>query len=212
MIYEKLKFRFDLNLLVEHFRTQVLPLPPVTTKSICGWSVLSSDGHYTDGWHSASSVMNQSMSAEELTKNIVALGGKSTSAYVKPTEICTGYLAEVIKTFQIKGFQPTRARISRLQPQQTTTWHKDAPENLYCARIHVPLVTNKDCFFETEIERDHLSADGSAYILFVNRLHRAVNFGDADRYHLIMDATDSQSQTQFHNIDFWRQNLKREAV
>ncbi len=52
MIYEKLSFQIDIKRLQEHFVRYVLPLPSVgLEKSFGGWSALSSDGSYKDGWH-----------------------------------------------------------------------------------------------------------------------------------------------------------------
>lgn len=211
MIFEKLNFGFDIKQLVSHLETNVFPLPRVQAKSLAGWSVLSSNGSYTDGWHSASAEMRANMSPQEITAIAEASGGKANTQYKHPTEICTGYLAEVMKIIAQKGFHPLRARISCLPPGRETTWHRDAPENIYCGRLHIPLITNPNCFFETREGAAHLPADGSIYFLMVNCEHRAYNHGSSDRYHLIMDAVDSKGITKFHSFQNWLKTSNRPA-
>ncbi len=79
-----------------------------------------------------------------------------------------------------------------------TCWHYDGTEDVYAVRLHIPIITNNQCFFATRNESYHLPADGSAYVLRVNVEHCAHNFGSEDRYHLVMNMWDVNGVTRFN--------------
>lgn len=56
-----------------------------------------------------------------------------------------------------------------------------------CHRIHIPIITNKECVFE--IEREELNmCEGEVWeISNVKKLHSVRNLGDTDRIHLLLD-------------------------
>lgn len=202
MIFEKWNTGFDMSLLKNHLETYVLPLEPVAqSASFAGWSVLSSDGSYRDGWHKGHLALTPGKTEEEMVAHIRRLGGKPIDEYKVPTEICHGYLNEVMEYLISFKLEPRRARIIRLSPRASSIWHRDASDGEYAVRLHVPLITNAGCFFETRGERDHLAADGSSYFLFVNREHRVVNEGDTHRYHLVMDVWDRTGVSHFHRSE-----------
>lgn len=66
-------------------------------------------------------------------------------------------------------------------------WHRDAPSEIPFYRLHIPILTNPKCLFVWEEKKLHLEANGSAYIVCVNKMHKVVNHGDSDRFHLVMD-------------------------
>jgi hypothetical protein len=142
--------------------------------------------------------IKKTQSVDEIKSGLEQIGAKGSRAYIIPTEICHGYLKSVIESIASHGLQPRRARIIRLSPMSSCSWHRDSAENTYAVRLHVPLVTNPGCFFETREDRAHLSADGHAYFLKVNREHRVINDGGSYRYHLVMDVTDDAGLTQYH--------------
>lgn len=202
MIFERLEnFTVDIEKLQRHLLDSVIPFaPPVMLNDhFGGWSVFSAEGTYKDGWQSGHSCLRQEGSRmvfdEELAKQI---GLKPILEYKKPTEICTGYLLEVMTRLEELKLYPRRARISLIAPGGETIWHYDGPKEEYSVRLHIPILTNEHCFFATEEGNAHLPADGSAYLLRVNRLHRAVNHGMSDRYHLIADVWDVDHISQFH--------------
>jgi hypothetical protein len=199
MISEKWNIKFDINRLQEHLKQFVIN-KEITRQSSAfgGWSVLSSDGDYKDGWQQGHLLYREGVS-EELKKKTLSQIKKKFSEYTVETEICHGYLLEVIKTIRSYNLHPARARIICLTSEMECRWHRDAPEEIYAVRLHIPIITNDGCFFETETESEHLPADGSAYFIHVNREHRVVNKGKEDRYHLVMDVFDKNNITQFHH-------------
>ena len=203
MIYEKLDLKIDIERLRRHLETAVLPLPPVMQgKTFGGWSVLSSDGSYTDGW------LYGPQYWEEVDGKLVfnfdkarAAGWKPERAYRKPTEICTGYLAEVIQKIEDAGLHPRRARISVLKADGKPRRHSDGQADEYAVRLHIPIITNPGCVFACDEGNAHLPADGHGYLLAVNRMHQIFNWGDSDRFHLIMNVWDTRKITRWHQFD-----------
>ncbi len=203
MIYEKMPFTYDVNKLKAHLVNFVLPLPKESQSSnFGGWSVTSSNGDYKDGWFQGQNIIAKHKTgdiktiAEELKKLSIPL----PKDYNKPTEICHGYLAEVVNDVAKKGLRPGRVRIICLQAEGVSSWHQDMPSQYYGVRLHIPIETNEGCFFESEEGFAHLAADGSAYLLRVNRLHRVVNRGQSHRYHLVMDVYDTSGVSNYHQM------------
>lgn len=200
MVSEKFtQLKFCIKELSQFIEQQVLKLP-ITSQSNAfgGWSVLSSNGAYQDGWHQGHrryrTDLNQDLVEEELFKKNV----QSESNYILPTEICVGPMQRLIQQIQNLNLHPARARVIRLVAGGSTSWHQDAALGVYAVRLHIPIITNSGCFFEIQGEKEHLAADGSAYFLFVNRLHRVVNEGATDRFHLVMDVQDRNRITKYH--------------
>lgn len=190
---EKLNLKFDIERLKNHFFEFVKPLEPTYNgNSYHGWSVLSSTGSHKDGWVHGSSaykvVDGKNIFDWEQARK---LDMKLETKYDKPTEVCTGYLAEVMQQLSDNGLQPCRARIVGLPPQSHTNWHRDHRDGFYWVRLHIPLITNTKCKFITENDITHMPADGSAYLVNTAQMHMAVNSGDEYRYHLIMQAWDT---------------------
>lgn len=203
MIYEKLPLSYDVEKLKKHLVEFVLPLPKIEqSSSFGGWSVTSSNSDYRDGWFKGHHVISKIKSAavEDILQEFKNKSLPSQKEFNKPTEICHGYLADVIADIADKGFRPVRARIICLNPGMASVWHQDMPSNLYGVRLHIPIETNEDCFFECEEGRAHLPATGAAYLLRVNRQHRVVNGGQAPRYHLVMDVQDFHDFSEHHKL------------
>lgn len=201
MIAVPFGLKFDIARLRTHFQTFVSPLEPVIqTGSACGgWTVLSSNGSYKDGWHTGSQFVKKEASREDVLSHLANLGVKGSESYCHPTEICHGYLLEVIETIRSHGFNPTRARLINLFAGRALPWHFDSPEHAKHFRLHVPIITNPQCFFEVGEERFHMAADGSSYLVKVSQLHRARNSGSEDRIHLVMDLRP-ENQNVFSNF------------
>jgi hypothetical protein len=201
---EKLPFSFYIEKLKEHFYKVVLPIgdPIIQNKSnFGGWSVFSRNGDWKDGYEQARKII---MEKEKLSDTMIQFLRNylyDKDKFIKPTQICTGYLYEVIKKIENLGFQPKRARIKVLGPNGYTGVHRDQPNDLYAARIHIPIVTYPECLHIIWDEngkeyKNHLKADGSAYMIWVNNLHQAINPTNKFRYHLVMGATDTKHITQ----------------
>lgn len=210
MIFEELSFQFDIEKLQSHFRENVLPLQPHMIGSFFGgWSVLSSNGSYLDGWASGEKLYEPNfMPNHTPQERAAAIGIKPSTSYIVPTEVCTGYLAEVIQTIQAAGLKPCRARLSLLKAGGQSKKHQDAKSGQYAVRLHVPIITNSGCTFEVFDEEPlgapkaaHLAANGRAYALKVDRMHQIFNRGDSDRVHLIMDIRDEIGFTKFHRFN-----------
>ncbi len=158
---------------------------------------MSSNGDYKDGWQQGHILLDPN-SSQELRNEVKSTINKKFSEYTVETDICVGYLKTVVEKIRSYGLNPCRARIICLTAGQASSWHRDAPATRYAVRLHVPIVTNQGCYFETREEREHLPADGSAYFIYVNREHRVVNEGDQDRFHLVMDVVDRNAISKFH--------------
>lgn len=208
---EILDLGFDLQKLEQHLRAHVLPTTPtMQTPSFGGWSVWSSTGDVRDGWgqgHLAFS--NAGGKVVYDPAELARQGLVSIERYNQPTQVCTGYLAEVMNRIEARGLNPRRARITMVPPSGSTDLHRDAGPDIYSVRLHVPIITNPNCFFEYENgARFHMSADGSGCLVRVNHTHRACNFGQSARYHLIMDIYDFDGVTSLHRWQPERETLR----
>ena len=201
MIFEKIDLHFDVERLRQQLVESIFPLlPHMESESFGGWSVLSSNGSYRDGWKGAEAFKKDFMPGATIDEKLAAVGAKRSSAYIHNTEICQGYLAEVIDTIRAAGLTPMRARISMLKANGKSTIHRDAADHEYAVRLHVPIVTNEKCFFKTEEGSVHLPASGDAFLLRVNRWHQVTNESDSDRVHLIMSVVDRNGFSKLHRF------------
>ena len=214
LICEKLKgVDFDVDRLRYYLLENVIPkyTPVMQGPAFGGWSILSRTGTYVDGWQQGhtcwKTVDGKLVFDRELAKEI---GVVADHEHKNPTEICSGYLGEVMERLTDLKFFPRRARISVLRPGGRTDWHRDAKPDVYAVRLHIPIITNPHCEFLTEDEGSvHMPADGSAYLVRVNRLHQAVNLGDADRYHLITQAWDVGHRSDHYRYSPTPDDIKR---
>jgi len=172
-------FKIDADALRTHFLEHVKKLPSTPYRDnrvdYIGWAVTSRDGTLEDG-----------------IRRIRTDGGASAARGVAPTNACCGYLAEVMDALHACGLKPFRARIMQLESEGAEMpLHTDALKETW--RLHVPIMTNPNCFFEWEradgsVESVHLPADGSAWLVRVDVNHRAVNRSNqpSSRAHLLM--------------------------
>jgi len=215
LIFEKLDTQFDCQRLWDHIQAHAFPLPIIQqAPSFGGWSVLSSNGSYSDGFQmghvavtpkasSSAAAMTTSSSVPsetEILAHLDKIGFKAVTEYCVPTELCHGYMKEVVDRLTAMKLAPCRVRIIRLTRGMSSVWHQDGPENGYFVRIHIPIITNPACFFEISGDKSHMAADGSSYFVHVNRMHRVTNGGDQDRYHIIADVTDTAGVSKFHRF------------
>ncbi|WP_185265906.1 hypothetical protein [Halopseudomonas xiamenensis] len=177
-------FRVDVARLREHFESVVTTVEPIPYRDnrvdYLGWAVTSRDGSVDDG-----------VRRIPTQKGKVA-DDKGNRRGVTPSQICTGYLAEVMDQLGALPIAPYRARFMQLESEgEEMPFHTDAKQEAW--RLHIPLVTNPDALFQWRlpdgrIESVHLPADGSAWLVRVDVMHRAINptGGTQARVHLLM--------------------------
>ena len=202
MICEKIPFSIDVERLSNQVQEITSRFPPVMmSHKFGGWSITSSDGKYTDGWISKEFISPEARNLDELLiENKERLSFKGARHYRQPTELCVGYIGEILELIEAKGLFPCRARLMLLKPGGSSAWHRDYPDWMYGVRLHIPVITNEQCLFETEEGSIHLPADGSTFLLKVNRMHRILNKGLSDRIHLICDAFDTKQVSLHHQF------------
>lgn len=198
MISEKWNLDLDIDKLVTHLKECVFQVPKTAqSENFGGWSVLSGDGTVQDGWQPGHLLYRKDLD-QSLRDEVKSRIKTSFRSYTTETPICTGYLLDIINILRQHELEPHRARIICLKAGRSCVWHRDAGDSDYAVRLHIPIITNKGCFFETRDEREHLPADGSAYFIHVNRDHRVTNEGDEDRHHLVVGIYDHKGVSQFH--------------
>jgi|TARA_B100000085_G_scaffold126695_3_gene115350 hypothetical protein len=73
-----------------------------------------------------------------------------------------------------------RTRAMNLRSKSCYSYHKDPTK-----RIHIPLITNEDCFIIVNDILNRYPANGSYYIVDTTRKHTAVNASWQERIHLV---------------------------
>jgi len=145
-----------------------------------GWSITSRDGTIADG-------------VKFIAGKKKAPGEKKSPAIV-PTPLCHGAIAEALEQLKTLGLRYSRVRVMRLSSVNfDMRFHSDGTDGREQWRLHVPITTNPYSFFEWKLSdghivRTHFPADGSAWLVRVDTLHRAVNQdpSPSKRVHLLM--------------------------
>lgn len=213
MWYEKLGFTVD----IEKIREQIVGPGGVLEQAeliiqgeeyeskvyngFGGWSLTSRTGDYRDGWevfHADDVELNKIIFPDGKInyKAMKFLGVSHPFEHDKPTQFCTGEIKKVIDQLEFMGFYPRRVRITCLKAGSKSLIHKDNSEDVYMARIHIPVVSNEACVHICEGEHLHMPADGGVYMMMVNNWHQIRNDSDEDRYHILMDAYDTKGLTK----------------
>ena len=73
-----------------------------------------------------------------------------------------------------------RTRVMRMSRKSCYSYHYDRTK-----RIHIPLVTNKNCFMVIEDEIFRYPADGNYYIVDTTKMHTFVNASKEERIHIV---------------------------
>lgn len=73
-----------------------------------------------------------------------------------------------------------RSRVMIMKPKKCYSYHVDPTP-----RIHIPLVTNTDCFFVIEDEVKRIPADGNHYYVDTTKKHTFVNASFENRIHIV---------------------------
>lgn len=95
---------------------------------------------------------------------------------------------EILQTIasQLNIKNQGRVRMLMMLPKTTYSFHYD----LDMWRVHIPLITNKDCFMIVDGKLWHLDV-GYAYLVKVKDYHLALNAGNEKRIHIVFDWCDN---------------------
>lgn len=215
ILYEVLPIKTDVKALKQHLINVVFKAGPPVIQGIefgyevfGGWSLQSRTGDYRDGWQMSKD--SQTYTDEEL-KQLKQKGYGHPFEHKNYTDICTGYVRELIEQVDQMGFYPRRARITMSKHHTKSITHSDMPATQYGARIHIPIVSHSLVYHETEYGSFHMEP-GNVYIIWVNNMHRIVNDSSIDRYHIIMDAYDTKHVTEHFKYDGNVQDLIQQSV
>jgi len=147
-------------------------------------AITSRDGHIYDG-----------ISRQSIHENKDILG--TSRMAILPTQICYGYAEKLMHQLKEMGLDCYRMRYMRLKSKNyIMPFHRDRVSEDGAWRLHIPVFTNKNCFFQWKTQKSkvlqiHIPSDGRAHLVRVDIPHRALNntspqFSD-DRVHFICD-------------------------
>ena len=97
-------------------------------------------------------------------------------------------LKEFGQSYTFGRFDIGRMRIVRLNPRECLTWHRDVT-----ARIHIPIVTNKESRIVITDRVYHLP-EGYTYLVQTIFNHSAFNGGTEKRYNLLISIVPTEKQ------------------
>ena len=97
------------------------------------------------------------------------------SAFTEPMFPQMEYTNKIIKDLGL-----VRTRLMKLHPYQCYTYHVDATP-----RIHIPLITNKNCFMVLDDIVERYPADGNHYWVDTTKMHTFVNASTEVRIHIV---------------------------
>ena len=80
----------------------------------------------------------------------------------------------------INQYHLTRSRLMWVYPFACYSMHKD-----YSCRLHIPLVTNKDCYFVFKDQEPQHLALGNIYLTDTRKFHTFMNCSDSPRLHFV---------------------------
>lgn len=204
MIAEKIFAQYNIAEILESIAPLMEKYKPVQrSRAVGGWALQSTNGSYTDGWTMDFCPYNgpNNIGPTWTPKNDNEENMNSIQSFIKDTELSTEPIKNLLKKITELGLNPRRARIIKLASNSSADWHIDGSKKFYQVRLHIPLITNEKCFFETEGGQYHMAADGSFYFVHINRRHRIFNTGDTDRLHFVTHVWDKKKITAHHQYD-----------
>lgn len=93
------------------------------------------------------------------------------------------YVGEVIDGLR-RDFGAYRGRFMLMRFKTCLSMHRD-----YSPRLHVPIITNPDCFMVVDDQVCRLPS-GASYLVDTRLPHTAINSGKKDRLHLVFCVSD----------------------
>lgn len=121
----------------------------------------------------------------------------SEKDFSEPTEVCSGYLAEVLSKFKSPL---TKTRILNLKPKGIIAPHVDFPYYQQI-RVHACIFSNDDTWWEVEGEKFQIPTDGNFYWFDTGKYHAVWNDGDTDRIDLSVNLSVYQDRQGNFIID-----------
>lgn len=216
MFYEKLDcIKFDHAQLLADVKQYVFPLGQQVIQGeeyetpayhgFGGWSLTSRTGDWKDGWDFFQNDEGEAMETyfpknDNNYKSLKFFNIAMSTEHSNPTQCYQGEIARVLEQIEALGLTPRRARVTCLKAGAKSLVHKDADDNEYMARIHIPLITNPECVFISNGENLYMEP-GNVYMVWVNQWHQIRNDSDQDRYHIIMDAYDTKHITKYFKYE-----------
>lgn len=73
-----------------------------------------------------------------------------------------------------------RSRLMNMPPAYCYSYHRDPTQ-----RIHIPLLTNDNCFFVIDDRVLRIPADGNHYLIDTRKMHTFVNASFKERLHIV---------------------------
>jgi hypothetical protein len=112
---------------------------------------------------------------------------RSWDSYI--TSLGNSYTIEVLKEIEkyvgyVYSARVGRARYMSLRQKSCLTYHIDQDNVM---RIHIPIITNSNCFFVNEDTVGRMEIPGKAYIFNSSVKHTAVNASRESRVHLVVN-------------------------
>ncbi len=165
-----------------------------------GLSILSDNGDHLRGMVSGKQIWEDGKVNFELA---IKKGINFEYNYHTKTKLCTGETERVIDLLDDLGMTPRRARYTVLKAGGKSSIHNDSKKGEYACRIHIPLITDKECTHSlflnngTKIDEKHFPADGSVYIMQVNNIHQIINPTKKDRWHFLCSCYDVTGYSPF---------------
>ena len=90
------------------------------------------------------------------------------------------YVEEVINEIN-KHYNTTKWRFMKLTSERRAySYHRDETK-----RLHIPLLTNEDCFFIIDEQLYKMNQVGRVYEMDTTKKHTALNLGWSDRIHMV---------------------------
>lgn len=112
---------------------------------------------------------------------------RSWDSYI--TSLGNSYTIEVLKEIEkyvgyVYSARVGRARYMALRQKSCLTYHIDQDNVM---RIHIPIITNSNCFFVNNDIVGRMEIPGKAYIFNSSVKHTAVNASRESRVHLVVN-------------------------
>jgi len=120
--------------------------------------------------------------------------------FTQRTDACTPYLSEILDRF---SSTMCKARILELKPGGIIFPHVDFPYYEQ-VRLHAPIFSNEETFWEVNGERFQIPEDGNFYWFDTGKYHSVVNKGKESRFVLSINLSlyyDKDENPTNHEID-----------